>query len=66
LSLSLLLGLGRLPVLVALPDHARRCSDPRSDGGSLPGITANGTSNSADGRPTSRTAYAPPLWGGGA
>jgi hypothetical protein len=58
-SLGLLLGLGRLPVLAALPDHARRCSDPRSDGGALPGITANGAANSADGRPAGRPAYCP-------
>ena len=36
-------------------DHARRCSEPRSDGRALPGITANGTPNSAASRPAYRS-----------
>ena len=63
LSLGLLLGLGCLPVLAALPDHARRCSDPRSDGRALPGITANGAANGADGGPAGGAAYCPPSLG---
>jgi hypothetical protein len=59
LSLSLLLGLGRLPVLAALPDQARRFSDPRSNGRALPSITANGPTNSAAGRAAGRAAYCP-------
>ena len=41
--------LGGLLVPAALPHQACRCSDPRSNGGALPSIAANGATNGAEG-----------------
>ena len=51
LSLGLLLGLGCLLVLAALPRQARRRPDSGPDGGSLPSIAADSATDGAEGRP---------------
>jgi hypothetical protein len=59
LSLSLLLGLGRLLIPAGLPSYAHRSPHRGPYGCSLPGIAANGPPNSPNGRATARAAYCP-------
>jgi hypothetical protein len=61
--LGLLLGLGRLLVPAGLPYQARPGSHPGPDGRPLPRITADGTTNSAEGGATGRPAYCTALLG---
>jgi hypothetical protein len=63
LGLGLLLGLGRLLVPAGLPYQARRCSYPGPDGRPLPSITADSTTDSAEGGATGRPAHCTALLG---